>query len=88
MMKLLAGPCSHNEWAGVDYPCPDCDPTPNDPVLRSKGFTFAGGKEQWHNADSIAKQTKEMFENAKRYGNEPPEPVNGYASGGPGASLL
>lgn len=79
----MAG-CAHNSDQGFDYPCIDCDPTPDDPKLHSIGFTFGnGGKQHWHDGPTVREQREEIFNNAKRYGNEPPQPVNGYASGGP-----
>ena len=50
--------------------------------------TFRGGREHFHDGPSNREWTKRMFEGAKRLGNKPPEPVGGYASGGPAASAL
>lgn len=70
----MAG-CKHNIDMGFDYPCIDCDPTPDDPILRSKGLGFGtAGRHEFHNS-TIAERTREIFANAKKYGNEPPEYV-------------
>jgi hypothetical protein len=71
---LMAG-CRHNIDMGFDYPCVECDPTPDDPILRSKGFSFGtAGRAQFHgDRGTLKEQTDEIMANAKRYGNEPPE---------------
>ncbi len=78
-------PCAHTAEYGYDYPCIDCAPsTPEGDKLRSIAISFGpGGKQYWHDGPTNREAVKEIFDNAKRYGNEPPEPVNGYASGGP-----
>lgn len=64
--------CAHNLEYGCDYPCIQCDPTPDDPRLHSIGFGFGpGGKEHWHNGPSVREAQKEMFANAERYGITP-----------------
>lgn len=66
--------CVHNRDMGFEYPCPACDPTPDDPKLHSIGFAFVGGQDMFHgNYGTIREQTDEMFKNAKKYGHEPPE---------------
>lgn len=47
------------------------------------GVRFEGGKDGWHDGPTRSETYKEMVDGAKRAGNEPPEPVGGYASGGP-----
>jgi hypothetical protein len=84
MEDFTPGGCEHNRDQGFDYPCRDCDTTPDDPKLHSISFGFGNaGRKHWHDGPTNRETIKEMFDNAKRYGNEPPEPVNGYASGGP-----
>jgi len=62
----MAG-CIHNSDLGFDYPCMDCDPTPDDPKLHSLGFTFQGGRDAFHGAfGTIREQQKEIEGNAKR----------------------
>lgn len=64
--------CKHNASMGFDYPCIECDPTPDDPRLHSIGITWGpGGKEHWHSGLSDRETIKEMAANAKRYGIEP-----------------
>lgn len=64
--------CVHNHDMGFDYPCVRCDPTPDDPRLRSISFGFGpGGREHWHNGQTIGEATAEIMANAKRYGIEP-----------------
>lgn len=66
--------CKHNRDLGFDYPCIECDPTPDDPKLHSLGFSFVGGRDGFHGKyGTIREQTSEIMANAKKYGNEPPE---------------
>lgn len=64
--------CVHNADMGCDYPCIRCDTTPDDPRLRSIGFSFGpGGKRQWHDGKTVREAQAEIVANAKRYGIEP-----------------
>lgn len=73
MGKLKCHRCQDRIDLGYIGPCIDHDPTPDDEVLRSKGITFGtAGREQWHNT-TLGEQQREIFANAKKYGNEPPE---------------
>ena len=64
--------CEHNAEFGCDYPCISCDPTPDDPRLHSIGFGFGpGGKDHWHNGQTLREAEHEIVSNAKRYGIEP-----------------
>lgn len=64
--------CKHNHDLGFDYPCMRCDPTPDDPRLRSVGFSFGpAGREHWHSGQTNREWEAETIANAKRYDIEP-----------------
>ena len=67
--------CIHNSDLGFDYPCLECDSTPDDPILRSKGFSFGtAGRDGFHgDHGTLREQQAEIMANAEKYGNEPPE---------------
>lgn len=69
--------CQDRADLGFEGPCMEHDPTPDDLVLRSKGITFGtAGRADFHgDQGTIRERTDELFANAKKYGNEPPEYV-------------
>lgn len=70
-MQRTDRPCQHNADLGCDYPCIACDPTPDDPKLRSIGFGFAGGQKHWHDGQTNREWEHEMVTNARANGIEP-----------------
>lgn len=75
MGKLKCHRCQDRLDLGYVGLCIDHDPTPNDPILRSKGITFGtAGRRDFHgDHGTIKERTDEIFAKAKQYGNEPPE---------------
>jgi hypothetical protein len=67
--------CEHSQHWSLDE-CPGL--TPEEVALgekvRSVALNFVGcaGREDWH-GPTVKERTNEMFANAKKYGNEPPQ---------------
>lgn len=80
--------CQDRIDLGFEGPCIEHDPTPDDPILRSKGITFSAGRSDFHgDHGTIRERTAEVFANAKKYGNEPPEYVGPRSKMRPYAEL-
>jgi hypothetical protein len=70
-------PCDHIQHHGL-LTCPGLTPEERErgERYRSVGWMFSGGQDMFHgDHGTIREQTAEMFANAKKYGNEPPEYV-------------
>lgn len=80
--------CVHNRDLGFNYPCIDCDPTPDDPKLHSLGWTYGGGRDAFHgDFGTLREQEREIIANAKRRNDTPPEYVGPRSKMRPYAEL-
>lgn len=74
-MDEYTDPCDHIQHHGL-MTCPGLTRQEEayGEKVRSVGWTFAGGQDMFHgDHGTINEQTEEIFANAKKYGNEPPE---------------
>lgn len=73
----MSAACEHSQHHGLTS-CPGLTAAEIEygEKVRSVALNFVAscGKDQWH-GPTVREQTAEMFANAARYGNEPPEYV-------------
>jgi len=75
--------CSHIQHSGMAH-CPGLTAREQKfaETCRSVGFSFVGGREQFHDT-TIAEQTREIFDNAAKYNHPIPDYLGPRSKGRP-----